>query len=50
MVIAGNCHMAKFVKLSMIFSPLIPYKWKYWQALNSAIWLQTGHSEILVKF
>ena len=28
---------------------VIPYKWEYWWPLNSAIWLQTGHSKILVN-
>ena len=26
------------------------WKWLYWQALNLAIWLQTGHSKILAEF
>ena len=32
------------------FTNVVPYSQKYWRSLNLAVWLQTGHSKILVEF
>ena len=40
----------KLDNINIVCVYYIPYNWKYWQALNLAIWSQTGHWKILDEF